>query len=74
MKRLLRLPEVESRVGLKHSEIYARIGRGEFPAQIPIGPKCVAWVEAEIDAWISARIAERDGEQLASHEEGRAAQ
>ena len=51
--RLIRLPEVMSRVGLKRSSIYQRISEGRFPKSRSLGPKCAVWVEAEIDAWIS---------------------
>jgi prophage regulatory protein len=51
--RLLRLPEVISRVGLKRSSIYQRMSEGRFPKSRSLGPKCAVWVEAEIDAWIA---------------------
>jgi prophage regulatory protein len=61
MKRLLRLPDVETKTGLKHSAIYQRITEGDFPRQVPLGPKAVGWLEHEIDKWIDDRAAERDG-------------
>jgi prophage regulatory protein len=63
MKRLLRLPAVEDKTGLKHSQIYEDIAKGTFPAPVPLGVKAVAWVESEIDAWIDARIAARARER-----------
>ncbi|MEO6091425.1 MAG: AlpA family transcriptional regulator [Novosphingobium sp.] len=51
--RLLRLPEVMARVGLKRSAIYQRMSEGRFPKSRSLGPKCAVWVEAEIDAWIN---------------------
>ena len=50
--RLIRLPEVMSRVGLKRSAIYQRMSEGRFPKSRSLGGKCTIWVEAEIDAWI----------------------
>jgi prophage regulatory protein len=50
--RLLRLPEVIDRVGLRRSAIYQRMSEGRFPKSRSLGPKCAVWVEAEIDAWI----------------------
>lgn len=50
--RLLRLPEVMTRVGLKRSAIYQRMSEGKFPKSRSLGPKCAVWVEAEIDDWI----------------------
>ena len=50
--RLIRLPEVMERVGLKRSAIYRRMKDGNFPRSRSIGPKCTVWVEAEIEDWI----------------------
>jgi len=50
--RLLRLPEVIDRVGLRRSAIYQRMSEGRFPKSRSLGPKCTVWVEEEIDAWI----------------------
>jgi prophage regulatory protein len=52
--RLIRLPEVVARVGLKRSSIYQRMAEGRFPKGRSLGPRCVVWVEAEIDTWIAA--------------------
>lgn len=52
--RLLRLPEVMDRVGLRRSTIYQRMSEGRFPKCRSLGPKCSVWVEAEINAWIDA--------------------
>jgi prophage regulatory protein len=52
--RLLRLPEVIDRVGLRRSAIYQRMSEGRFPKCRSLGPKCSVWVEAEINAWISS--------------------
>jgi prophage regulatory protein len=56
--RLLRLPEVIARVGLKRSAIYQRMSEGRFPKSRSLGPKCAVWVESEIDEWIDS-IAQR---------------
>ena len=54
--RLLRLPEVSRIVGLKRSPIYERIARGEFPKPIKLGPRCVAWPDTAIAAWVQSKI------------------
>jgi prophage regulatory protein len=51
-QRLLRLPEVMRRVGLKRSAIYQRMSEGKFPKSRSLGVKCAVWVESEISAWI----------------------
>lgn len=52
--RLLRLPEVIARVGLRRSAIYQRMREGRFPKCRTLGPKCSVWIEAEINAWIES--------------------
>lgn len=55
MESLLRLPEVMARTGLSRPSVYQRIKRGTFPSQISLGRAC-AWVESEIDAWVTDKI------------------
>ncbi len=50
--RLIRLPEVMARVGMKRSAIYQRMSEGRFPKSRSLGPKCAVWVEKEIEEWI----------------------
>ena len=57
--RLLKLAEAKARTTLSTSEIYRRLGAGDFPKQVRLGPKSVAWLESEIAAWVDERIAER---------------
>jgi prophage regulatory protein len=54
--RLIRLPKVIQRTGYSRSSIYAKIALGEFPAPVNLGARAVAWIEAEIDQWISDRV------------------
>jgi prophage regulatory protein len=58
-ERLLRLPEVEARTGLKKSAIYAgmKASPPTFPPCIKLGPRAAAWSSSSIDAWIADRIA-----------------
>ncbi len=55
--RLIRLEAVKARTCLSRSTIYAYMREGRFPAPVAITERCVAWIEAEIDAWIAERIA-----------------
>lgn len=55
-ERLLRLPDVEARTGLKKSAIYAGMKAGTFPACIKLGPRAAAWPESDISNWIASRI------------------
>ena len=53
---ILRLGQVKLRTGLSRSTIYERIKAGEFPAQVPLGPRAVGWLEYDIEAWIAAQV------------------
>lgn len=54
--RILRRKQVEARVGLSRSTIYAQIQGGVFPKPIQLGPKSVGWIESEVDAWLNSRL------------------
>ncbi|MFG6111165.1 helix-turn-helix transcriptional regulator [Stenotrophomonas nematodicola] len=57
--RLLRLKEVQDRVGMSKTTIYDRVRTKNFPAPVHLGTMA-AWVESEVDAWILDRINDRD--------------
>jgi prophage regulatory protein len=57
-RAILRLRQVSARTGLARSTIYERIKAGEFPAQISLGARAVGWLEAEVEAWIAAKVAQ----------------
>ena len=54
--RILRLPEVINRVGLKRAAIYLYVKQGQFPKQVNLGFRAVGWLEHEVDAWVATRI------------------
>lgn len=56
--RFIRLREVKDLTSLSTSELYRRVTAGTFPRQIHLGPKSVAWLESDVNAWIEARVAE----------------
>lgn len=62
---ILRRKQVEARTGLSRSGIYARLRQNPkrpgdydptFPKPISVGAKAVGWIEAEIDAWLTAQV------------------
>ena len=59
--RLIRIQEVLERTGLSRSSLYRKIGSGDFPAQVRLGDRSVAWVEAEVDDWNLSRPAAHAG-------------
>ena len=62
--RLLRRKQVEQAIGLSRSTIYARLDPNsrhydpDFPKPIRIGATSIAWVESEVQDYISSRIAD----------------
>lgn len=58
-ERFLRLADVMARTGLSRSSIYLSISKGNFPKNINLSSRSVAWLESEIDAWIQTRINQR---------------
>jgi len=54
--RILRLPEVLARVGLKRSTIYQFVADGKFPKPVRLGARSVGWSEQSVEAWIKSRI------------------
>ncbi|QXB21867.1 helix-turn-helix transcriptional regulator [Lelliottia amnigena] len=57
--RLLRISEVMNLTGLPKSTIYLKIKNNEFPTQLQIGLRSVAWLENEIQDWIINNIQTR---------------
>jgi prophage regulatory protein len=64
--QLLKASSVLKRTALAKSSMYAMIRDGDFPSPVQIGPRAVAWVDEEVDAWIAERIRVRDRMQLAA--------
>ena len=54
--RLIRLPEVQHRVGLGRSTIYRWMAEGKFPKPVQLGGYAVAWAEDDVVAWIASRL------------------
>ena len=57
-ERLLRLPDVEIKTGLKKSAVYAGMKAGTFPKCIKLGPRASAWPLSSIENWIAEKISE----------------
>lgn len=59
---LIRLPEALKRTGLSRTRCYVLIARSEFPPPVKLSRegRAIAFPEAEVDAWIAARIADRE--------------
>ena len=59
-ERLLKLPEVESIVGLRKSSIYEMIRRvpPAFPVPVKLSRRAVCWPASKIEQWVQDRISE----------------
>lgn len=60
--QIIPIKEVCRRVGISRTTVWQLIRDGKFPRLVQITPKRKGFVDSEIDAWINARIAERDAE------------
>lgn len=58
--RIIRLKEVMDLTGLARSTIYKFISCDLFPKPIPLGDRCVGWLESEVHDWIMGKVKERD--------------
>lgn len=61
--RLVRMPEVQRRVGLGKTKIYGLIKDGEFPPPLKRGRSSL-WRDDEIDNWILGTSQSRVFEDL----------
>ena len=53
---ILRLKDLQQRIKLSRSTIYAKIAAGDFPSPITLGPRAVGWLESDIQKWIKSRV------------------
>ena len=62
--RILSFVELRSEKGIPYSKVHLwRLERdGKFPKRVPLGESRHGWLDSEIDDWLAARAAERDGE------------
>lgn len=60
--KLIKLHEVRALTGLSRSHVYALAQQDRFPKPVKLTERSSAWVAAEVQSWIDARIALRDGE------------
>ena len=57
--KFLRLHSVIDLTGLSKSSIYKQINEGTFPEQVRIGGRAVAWLDLEIDDWMTQCVETR---------------
>ncbi len=57
--RILRMPDVLELVPYSRAHLYRLIEAGEFPRQIKCGRNRIGFLESEVLAWLSERVAAR---------------
>ena len=58
-QRIIRKPELFSKVSLSDATIWRMEKAGRFPRRIQLGGNSVGWFEDEVDGWIAKKAAER---------------
>lgn len=59
--RILTETQVQERVPYSSSHLRRMERAGRFPERVRLGPCRVGWVESEVQDWLAARLAEREG-------------
>ncbi|MGB3423836.1 MAG: AlpA family transcriptional regulator [Castellaniella sp.] len=67
--KALKIKDVVEKVSLGQSTVYKMVAAGTFPKPFQIAPNRVAWVESEIDDWLSELASRRTGGQEAGRGE-----
>lgn len=57
--RLIKLKTVMDKTGMAKSTIYKYMEAGEFPENVKLTTRSVAWVESEIEEWILSKMEAR---------------
>jgi prophage regulatory protein len=52
---ILRLPDVETKTGLKRPAIYRLMRLGQFPVAVRLPNRAVGWIASEVNDWLMLR-------------------
>ncbi|WP_372281728.1 AlpA family transcriptional regulator, partial [Vibrio sp. 10N.286.51.F4] len=55
----LKIKEVMKKTALSRSSIYRKISEGSFPKPAPIGERAVAWLDNEVEEWMTECLNQR---------------
>ena len=58
-KRIIRKPELFSKIGLSDATIWRMERTGRFPQRIQLGGNSVGWFDDEIETWLARKAADR---------------
>jgi prophage regulatory protein len=59
---IIPIERVTEKTTLGRTTIYNYMRSSKFPPAVRLGDRHVGWVEAEVDAWLLARVEERNAE------------
>lgn len=59
-RRIVRKPELMSRIGLSDASIWRMEKAGKFPKRIRLGGQSVGWFSDEVEGWMQKKAAERE--------------
>jgi prophage regulatory protein len=65
VQKIYRRPQLTAVTGLSVPYINELVAAGKFPKPIKLGEKASGWLECDILSWQQARIAARDGQEVA---------
>lgn len=60
-RRIIGWPVLRTMVPYTRQHVLKLEKVGRFPRRVPVGDNRVGWLLSEVEAWIDARLAERDG-------------
>ena len=60
LERLITKQELRPIVPYTPQHILRLEKQGKFPRRVQVGANRVAWLSSEVEAWVAARVAERD--------------
>ena len=58
--RILPIDQVLDRTGLSRRTLYTEISEGRFPKPVQLTTRRVGWPEADVEAFLTGKIAQRD--------------
>lgn len=59
--RILPIDQVLDRTGLSRRTLYTEISEGRFPKPVQLTARRVGWPEADVENFLTGKIAQRDG-------------
>ena len=67
--KVLSFKQLKAEKGIEYCRVHVLrlMKRGEFPQSWRIGPNCVVWDEAEIDAWLAEKKKSREVRRCATN-------